>query len=175
MKLLARIEEYHRSIAIKEHENFPGYRCVITPTLLEGGSGESLVPDKARVLLDIRTLPDQNNQQIVSDLNAILKETESDKIKFELEIKNDVPVALSDSHSSFVQTATETMQHVYGYEKVSYKGSGPANEAHMLIAKGIPTVVGFGPIGDGFHSRDEYAEVSSIEQSLRFLVSLALS
>ena len=175
MKLLARIEEYHQSIATKEHENFPGYRCVITPTLLDGGSGESLVPDKARVLLDIRTLPDQNNKQIVSDLKEILNETESDKIKFELEIKNDVPAALSDPNNSFVQTTAETMRHAYGYEQVSYKGSGPANEAHMLIAKGIPTVVGFGPTGDGFHSRDEYGEVASIEQSLRFLVSLALS
>lgn len=175
MKLLARIEEYHQSIATKEHENFPGYRCVITPTLLEGGSGESLVPDRARVLLDVRTLPDQNNQQIVSDLDAILKEVESDKITFELEIKNDVPAALSNPSDPFVQTATETMRRVYGYEQISYKGSGPANEAHMLIARGIPTVVGFGPIGDGFHSRDEHAEVTSIEQSLRFLVSLALS
>jgi len=175
MQLLVRIEEYHQSIATKEHPLFPGYRCVITPTLLEGGSGESLVPDVAKVLLDIRTLPDQNNQQIVTDIQALLDECKTDKVSYELTIKNDVPARLSNYNDPFVRSAADMLREVYGRTHVSFKGSGPANEAHMLIDGGIPTVVGFGPTGEGFHSRDEYADVASVEQSLRALVTLALS
>lgn len=175
MQTLAKIEEYHQSIATKEHPMFPGYRCVITPTLIEGGSGESLVPDVAKVLLDIRTLPDQNNQQIVTEIQAILDESSTDKVSYELAIKNDVPAALSSHGDPFIRSAADMLRDVYGQTHVSFKGSGPANEAHMLIDAGIPTVVGFGPTGEGFHSRDEYADVASIEQSLRALVSLALS
>lgn len=173
-RFLEKVREYGTDMATTEHEYFKGYRSVITPTLIEGGSGESLVPDSARVLLDIRTLPSQKNEDIAKDLQAIADNLATDKLRFTLQIKNNVPAALSDPSAAFVSSVKETMQGVLGYEEITFKGSGPANEAHMLISQNIPTVVGFGPTGGGFHSVDEYADKESIERSLRFLVSLAL-
>lgn len=174
MRFLEEVSRYGKTLATTEQEYFKGYRCVITSTLIEGGSGESLVPDRARVLLDIRTLPNQKNEDIISGLRAIGDKLSEGKVRYSFAVKNNVPAAISDPTDTFIASVQETMQEVFGYKEVSLKGSGPANESYMLIAKGIPTVVGFGSTGSGFHSADEYAEVSSIEQSLRFLVTLAL-
>lgn len=52
-------------------------------------------------------------------------------------------------------------------------GSGPANEGYMLVSHGIPTIMGYGPVGDNFHSANEYIELGSIDSSLQFLTRLA--
>jgi len=153
---------------------FSGYSFKITPTLMSAGSGESIVPDTAKVLFDIRTMPGQNNNQIIQDLMAISENISSEKISFTYEVKNNVPAALSNPNATIVDLAKKTMQKVYGFtENIILKGSGPANESYMFINAGIPTIIGFGPEGEGFHSVNEYAEIESIEKSIDFVSEIA--
>ena len=156
-------------------EYFPGYNTKLTPTLMDAGSNESLVPDTAKVLLDIRTMPGQDNLEIVAQLKNIAAKYKTDKITFDIEIKNNVAAVLTNPKSQFVLEAAKLMREVYKFDdQTKLKGSGPYNESYMLIKSGIPTIVGFGLQGEGFHSKNEYAEVKSLEQSLEFLTKLAL-
>lgn len=155
---------------------FRGYTFKITPTIMNSGSGESIVPDTAKVLFDIRTMPGQNNDQIIKDLINISENISSEKISFKYEVKNNVPAALTDPNATIVDLAKKTMQKVYGFrDKIILKGSGPANESYMLINAGIPTIVGFGPEGEGFHAANEYAEIDSIKRSINFVSGIANS
>lgn len=156
----------------EKNSYFPDYRFKATPTLLNGGQGESIVPDQASVLYDIRTLPEQASDKILDKIKKIASKVSSKK-GFILDVKTDVPAALSDPNAPFVQKVLSVHEEVFG-TRPPLKGSGPANESYMLIKKGIPTIAGYGPIGDGFHAIDEYAELDSLEKSINFLVRLAL-
>lgn len=158
----------------KTNNYFPGYKTLITPTLIEGGEGESLVPGVAKVLLDIRLLPDDSNDDTIKKIVKLTQELTQPKLKYKIEIKNNVSSALSDPNSRFIENLSKLNKEIYGVVPV-IKGSGPVNESHMLINKGIPTVAGFGPSGDNFHSQNEYAHLDSIEESLRFLTKAILS
>lgn len=151
---------------------FSDYRFIATPTLLDAGHAESIVPDKASVLYDIRTLPEQPSDMILKKIEEIAGGAMS-KHGFALDIKTNVPAALSDPKAPFIQKVVNVHEEVFKIHPV-LKGSGPANESYMLIKKGIPTIAGYGPIGGGFHAVNEYAELKSLEGSLNFLVRLAL-
>ncbi len=148
------------------------HRFVATPTLLHGGFAESVIPDEAHVLYDIRTLPGQTLEEILALMESYAKEI-SPPCGFTLQVKTHVPAVLSDPDAAFIKQAYEVHQTTFGNDP-KVKGSGPANESYMLINKGIPTIAGYGLKGGGFHAENEYAELESLEKSLKFLVRLAL-
>lgn len=153
---------------------FPGYKTLITPTLIDGGSGESLVPDTAKVFLDIRLLPDTNVDNLINHITKITQDLSTPKRSYEINIKNNVPAALSDPTHPFINKVRQLNKNTFGIDPI-IKGSGPINESYMLIKKGIPTIAGFGPTGDNFHAPNEYAALESFETSLKFLTTLALT
>lgn len=157
----------------QQNPYFPDLGFTLTPTMIEGGRGESIVPDHCKLLIDIRTLPEHNNKQIIDDLTKLVGKLSKDKKRFEVTIKNNVSAALTDPGCSLVQKAKELSQTIFG-EEPQLVGSGPGNESYMLINNGIPTIVGFGPLGGNSHSPNEYADLSSINNSLKFLTELAL-
>ncbi len=157
-----------------ESKYFPSYGFVLTPTMISGGIGESIVPSEAKVLLDIRTLPKHNNEEIIKKIREITKKLENKRRFYEMKIKNNVSGALTDPQSDIVKKVVSLMGKIYQAKNPILKGSGPYNEAYMFIKAGIPTIIGFGPEGDGFHSINEYAEIDSMEKSFDFLTNLAL-
>ena len=152
---------------------FPDYRFIATPTLLSAGHAESIVPDQASVLYDIRTLPEQTPDRILKKIEEIACKSMS-KQGFTLDIKTKVPAALSNPEAPFIQKAIAVHTEIFETHPI-LQGSGPANESYMLIEKGIPAIAGYGPLGKGFHALNEYADLNSLEKSLSFLVRLALS
>jgi acetylornithine deacetylase/succinyl-diaminopimelate desuccinylase-like protein len=157
------------------HEYFPGYGFVITPTMMSSGVGESIVPDFARVLLDIRTLPNQNNQSIIDSITKLAERQSKGKILFKIEVKNNIPGIITDPDTEIIKKAVNLSKEIYKIDKPNLQGSGPANEMYMLVSAGIPTIAGYGPVGGGFHSYNEYIEIESIKYSLEFLTKLTLS
>lgn len=157
------------------HPYFPGYRTMFTPTHISGGMWSSVVPGKAKVMLDIKTLPSVDNKEVIRFIQYFAKQLSSEKKKYECKVKSSIPGVVSDQDSKFITTVTRYMQEVHKTESVMYKGSGPANEIYLFIEKGIPAVAGFWPTGKWFHGADEYAQVASLRQSLHALVSIALA
>lgn len=169
-KLLTKLEELDFP---ERNKYFPGYKFILTPTIIKGGNGESVVPEKTRVLLDIRTLPEHSNKIIINKISQKARQLTTKSLRFEIKIKNNLPAALTNPNEQIVQTALKLSSKIYN-TKLAIKGAGSANEAYLLIRKRIPTIIGGGPLGGGFHSANEYAEIDSIEKSLQFLTELAL-
>lgn len=151
---------------------FPEQKFTLTPTLIEGGSGESIVPDTAKVLLDIRLLPEHPNDEIIEKIAKISEKLSTSKRSFSMKVKNNIPGVITAPDSYFVQQAIKLNKEIFGTTP-KLAGSGPANEGYMLVSHGIPTIMGYGPMGGNFHSANEYAELDSIESSLHFLAELA--
>ena len=155
-----------------ENENFPGYKFIHTVTLLEGGSGESIVPDKAKLLIDARILPEHNPDEYIEKIKRLAKSMENGKIKLEIKTKNKIPGALISKNEKIVKILTDLDREVMGVEP-EVKGCGPVNEGYMFIKAGIPTICGFGAQGEGAHSADEYVNVETLPKILEMYVRAA--
>jgi succinyl-diaminopimelate desuccinylase len=163
-----------REIKFSEiHESFPRYGFVCTPTILEAGSGESIVPDKGKLLIDIRMLPNHKPKEIIEKINLLCQSLETEKMKIALEIRNNIPGAVIDKDLPIVKILASLVKEVGGVDPV-IKGCGPVNEGYMFIKHGIPTICGFGPKGDGAHSADEYLDILSIPIVLKMYVEAAI-
>lgn len=156
-----------------KHATFPGYSFVVTPTLIEGGSGESIVPDKAKVLIDARLLPNNNNNEYIKKVRGLTKKLESGKLKFKITIKNNVPAVVISPKEKIVKILRSLDKEVMGINP-EVCGCGPWNEGYMFIEKGIPTVCGFGAEGNGVHSADEYLKLDTLPKILEMYVRAAI-
>jgi acetylornithine deacetylase/succinyl-diaminopimelate desuccinylase-like protein len=155
------------------HPLFPGYGFKQTPTLIEGGTGESIVPDKAKVLIDTRLLPNYDNVKYIQRINDLAQKMSKEKVKFEVKIKNNIPGVVISPKEKIVKIIKNLCWEILGIVP-EVKGAGPANEGYMFIQAGIPMICGFGPEGDGVHSCDEYLKLDSLPKILEIYVRTAL-
>lgn len=146
---------------------FDRYRPLITPgTVIEGGTSVNIVPNYSEALVDIRTTPEFGLSQMQTLLDTLIAEIEGTKpkLRFEYEMINHLPAVISDEQAAIFPILRDAATEVRG-ETPPYVVAGPANEGYLLIEAGIPTVCGFGPIGENAHAIDEYVEVNSLAQT----------
>ncbi len=155
------------------HEAFTNYTFKQTILFIEGGNKTSLVPDKARCLIDARLLPIHNNSEYVENITKLAKSFETEKIKFDVEVNTNLPATFIQNDEKIVTVLKDLSKEVLNIEP-EIRGCGPANEGYMFIGAGIPTICGFGVTGDGMHSKDEYLEIDSIPKILEIYTEAAL-
>lgn len=156
-----------------KHKAFPNYSFKQTVLFIEGGTTTSLVPDKARCLIDARLLPIHINNEYIKSVTELAKSFETDKIKFDIEVDTNLPAVFIRNDEKIV-TVLKTLSKEILKNNPDVRGCGPANEGYMFIKAGIPTICGFGVNGEGMHSRDEYLEIDSIDKILEIYVKAAL-
>ncbi len=156
-----------------EHPAFPQLRLTVTPgTIIRGGTFESVVPDQAQALVDVRLMPDQGANLILDQVQAIIHDvlnrrnaTGSGQLSARIAVKNSLPAAHIPRHHPLVRACVEATAQVTG-ETPPVAGCGPANEGYMLIQAGIPTIAGFGPIGGNAHAPDEWVDTASLSETV---------
>jgi acetylornithine deacetylase/succinyl-diaminopimelate desuccinylase-like protein len=155
------------------HEAFPGYTFKHTPTIVQGGSGESIVPDSAKVLIDARLLPNHDNEVYIQAIRDLTEKLGGGKVKLSVQVKTNIPGVAISQDEKIVQILKKLDEEVMGI-KPEVRGSGPASEGYMFVKAGIPTVCGFGAEGDGVHAVDEYLKLDSLPKILEMYVRAAI-
>ncbi|HLX80774.1 MAG TPA: M20 family metallopeptidase [Burkholderiales bacterium] len=155
-KAIARLEEFQ--FGVKEHP------VMGLPTMnvgtVEGGSGVNLVPDMAKIGVDIRTVPGTNHEELMNKLKKILGEAELQVI--------------ADSQSVWTEPDEAWVQRVFAICKPILRETPVARTAPYMtdaanlrkVYAGAPTVV-LGP-GEAAmaHQTDEYCNMERIRQSV---------
>lgn len=146
---------------------FERFRTVFSPgTMIKGGVSINVIPDECEALMDIRLTPEYDREAIEHLLDKTIESTvqEQSKLKFQYELLNYAPAAISDENAPVVTVLEELLRQITGMtaERVV---AGPANEGYLLIERGIPTICGFGPTGDNAHAADEYVNVQSLGET----------
>lgn len=155
------------------HEAFPNYTFKQTVLFIEGGNTTSLVPDKARCLIDARLLPIHKNDEYINSITELAKSFETEKIKFNIEVDTNLPAAFISNDEKIVIILKDLSKEILKMEP-EIRGCGPANEGYMFIKSNIPTICGFGVNGDGVHSKDEYLDIDSVSKILQIYEKTAL-
>ncbi len=164
----------HHSIAI---DLLNGYRPDVTVNLgvIEGGSEPNVVPDYARLLVDLRAFTTDNLQAV----------TDAVAEKIEQEIVPGVHMRMTPighGHKPMPYTPEVAMlmalaQQAAGELGFSVRGArtGGASDASLAAAEGKPVLDGLGPIGGLDHSPDEYILLSSIVPRTALLAKLIVA
>ncbi len=192
IQALHALEESAVSHGRDEHLGWPSF----TPTVIQAPAGGpaqlNVMPGKARILADIRTIPRQSHKAIVEDLlrlSADVQEGVRDhyrdydgrlgialrpELTVALEILTDRPCTRTQRSEPVVQAAHWATQRVTGKEPV-YGGVPGATDGTFLWAwKKIPIVT----MGAGDrqvpHQKDEWVDLEQLVETVKIYALTAL-
>ncbi len=160
--ILLRLEKL--KIKLAPYPGFEGLGCTITPgTIFQGGVYESIVPEFARAIVDIRLLPQQESRPVLEAVQDIIQRVEKERPGLRTEVIKmvEIPGAAIPRDHPLTLIAQDYTAALTG-QRWSAAGAGPGNEGYMLISAGIPTLCGFGPSGGNPHAPDEWVLLSSL-------------
>ncbi|WP_343216244.1 ArgE/DapE family deacylase [Clostridium frigoris] len=151
------------------------------PTLnvatISGGVQANVVPDMCKLQIDIRTVPGQDNQEIISDIKVLLVEIQADSnAKFDVKVFNDKVALKNKSDDQFIKLALETATELFGSE---YKGKGVTycTDASIFVPSfnNDLSVIVCGPGEETqAHKPNEYVVTSKYIDSIRLYKEIAL-
>jgi glutamate carboxypeptidase len=154
--------------------NLNGYRpdATVNPGVIEGGSRYNVVPDYARLEIDLRAF---NMDDLNALIDAVAAQIEQETVPgVEMKMTLAGPGLPPMPRTPAVAALEEMAQQAAGELGFEVKGAhtGGASDACTIAAEGKPVLDGLGPIGGLDHSPDEYILLSSIVPRTALLAKL---
>lgn len=136
----------------------------VTVTAIDGGHGYSVVPDRCRVLVDVRLTPSFARDAAVALLDAAAATLPPGAAEVAVtqhwpayRLGQDAPVRLALIEAANLERGREVPAVV----------AGPANIGNYLAGLGIPATAGFGVRYEGLHAADERIDLATVAPVLR--------
>ncbi|MFA5292882.1 MAG: M20 family metallopeptidase [Phycisphaerae bacterium] len=127
---------------------------------INGGTASNIVPDLCSVQIDIRTIPGQNIQKIVGDLNKILARLSKQNPQFRAELN-----ILRDSGSMQTSEKTEFVKQLKHLLKTEPKPVPFTTDAPYLVTLKTPIVI-FGPGEPSLcHKPNEHIKIKDLQKA----------
>ena len=144
---------------------------------ISGGVRTNVVPDMCRMQIDIRTVPGQKHQEILSDIKGLLKKIESNsKAKFDINILNDLVAVGTSIEDPLIKLALSSADELFNREYTP-RGVRFYTDASTFVpglGNNLPVLI-YGPGNETMaHKPNEYVEVSKYIDSIRFYKEVAL-
>ncbi|MFC3928036.1 M20/M25/M40 family metallo-hydrolase [Streptococcus caprae] len=128
----------------------------------EGGTGENIIPDTAKVSIGIRFDSPKMRDEILAELEQITQTHTVADVQATLSVRMlieamETTTEVMDLYQHIEETAREI-----GYGEVKPIRVGGASDSGILVSEGIPTVCALGAKGSGPHTMYEIASVVSL-------------
>lgn len=143
---------------------------------IEGGSAPNVVPDYAKIRVDVRAFSKDDLQEFEKTFREQLVRTEITgvKVAFRAEEGSYCPPMERTSAVAGLEKLAQKAARELGFE-VKGASTGGASDASFAVAEGTPALDGLGPVGGLDHSPDEYIKLSSIVPRTALLVKLIMA
>ncbi len=165
----------HQIIGLKTLNGLkPG--MTVNTGYVEGGSAPNVVPDYARIRVDLRAHSKNDMEEFEDAFRAQLANTELPGVKLAFRAEEGSfcpPMERTHAVEELEKLAREAAQEL-GFE-VNGSTTGGVSDANIAADEGIPVLDGLGPIGGLDHSPDEYIELTSIVPRTSLLAKLILA
>jgi len=164
--LLGELENY--KISFEPHELLG--ECSMSINTITGGKAINVVPDKCDIGIDIRTLPGQNRQAIIADLQKIFAKLRQENSQFEAQVSivREVEALETDCRCDFVRDFCSAVG-INETCAVGFTTDGP-----YFASLGAPVVI-FGPGKPELaHKPDEYIDISDVEKAVEYYKNIIL-
>jgi glutamate carboxypeptidase len=151
-----------------------GYRpdATVNPGVIEGGSRYNVVPDYARLEIDLRAFNMDDLNALIDAVAAQIEQETVPGVQMKMTLAG--PGLPPMPRTPAVAALEEMAQQAAGELGFEVKGAhtGGASDACTIAAEGKPVLDGLGPIGGLDHSPDEYILLSSIVPRTALLAKL---
>ena len=142
-----------------------------------GGNKTNVVPDLARIAIDMRTVPGQSHNEILANIRNLAVSAAADfhpDLRVEVTIENDKLPVETQPDEDLVAATVQSVQSVLG-RPPSVGGVAYGTDAAALAPGfGIPMVI-CGPGAPGMaHQPDEFVEVEQLIQASQIYADLAV-
>lgn len=162
-RLLVELERLEREVFPQREHPLVG-RASAHASMIMGGLGLSTYPDRCRLEVEHRLLPDQRVEDVLrlwEDAIAAINAADPD-FNASVEVDFTRPGYEISRHAPVVQTLAHAYRNVVGKEP-TFSGMFAWLDSAILGRAGIPTAI-YGPRGEGAHAAVEYVELDSVHR-----------
>ena len=162
------IHELARQIERLARLNQPRRGITVTPTVIEGGTRDNVIPANARAMLDLRAATVADMREIERKLRALRPILPGAKI----EVRGGFTRPPLE-HRASVKLFREAFQLARGMGlSLEESSTGGGSDGNFTAAIGVPTLDGLGAVGDGAHSLRENVLVRALPERAALLAGL---
>ena len=136
--------------------------------VVQGGSAANVVPATLHAEVDVRFWDNAEYDRVHQALQSLCQQGFLNGVTTTLTRVSHKPAMAASEGTQKLMTLVEQAGKEEGIV-VSWQAVGGGSDANHTAALGIPTLDGLGPVGAGFHSKDEWLDIASIEPRIRLL------
>ena len=144
--------------------------CSMSINTIAGGKEINVVPDNCSIAIDIRTLPGQNHEEIISRFEKIFAEIKQKNPQFEASVSvvRQIAAMETDSNCDFVKNFCS----VVGASKT--KAVGFTTDGPYFASLCVPIVI-FGPGKPQLaHKPNEYIDIADLQKAVEYYKKIIL-
>jgi glutamate carboxypeptidase len=162
------IEEIALQIALVSRWNQPSRGITVNAGLVEGGTRTNVIPEKARVLVDVRAVRAVDMRALERKFRALRPILRGAKLQIRGGF-NRPPMERKNSAALYAKARglAKEMGVTLGE---AYVGGG--SDGNFTAALGVPTLDGLGAVGEGAHSPEENIVLRALPERAALLASL---
>ncbi len=161
---MARVINALTSIRLKTKKNtFFWFGPSLNVTTVRGGLGINMVPDYCRINIDIRLVPEQNDQDILSQIKKeldIIKKRDNN-FDYQLDVIQYQSAYITDPTNAFINILQDQIQKTIG-NRLPLVASGHGSAGNLISELGVPIINAFGVKSGNEHSQNEWIDVESV-------------
>ena len=137
--------------------------------VIGGGSRPNVVPDEARVRVDMRVMTPEEAERITQWMRALTPVLPGTS----LEVKGGLnrPPMPRDERMMTTFKKAQAIAATLGM-KIGEGGTGGGSDANFVAPLGVPVLDGLGALGNGAHSEREHVVVASLPQRAALLAGI---
>jgi glutamate carboxypeptidase len=165
------VHELSRQITRLEEWNDFRRGVTINAGIIEGGTRTNVIPEAARVQLDLRAATIADMHQLERRLHALRPEIKGARLEVSGGFSR-APLERKMSAALFARAKALAAVMDLVLEECAVGGGSDGN---FTAAVGIPTLDGLGAVGDGAHSSHEYVIAKTMPQRAALLAALLQS
>lgn len=127
-------------------------------TIMNGGKQENTIPDYAEMTVKIRTIPEYNNDKIITELKDIIdKMNQADpRMKLEFKLSSSNWPVKTDIDSKFMKLVRDSYKDVLGVNILTVGAPGGTDASQFIQANQNLDVVVAGPGNESAHQINEF-------------------
>lgn len=165
-------EAAHKIIELERWKDPDGITC--NCGTIEGGTVANTVPERCRIVADIRYTTDEELAEVERRVREIAEHSYVEGTECTLTVKSRrVSMPLYERNVALSERIKEIFERA-GLPPMDFVKSKGGSDASNISRYGIPTIDSMGVRGAYIHSPKEYAFIESLGESARMLAAIAL-
>lgn len=168
----AAVELLHQ---LEAYDKFPhtGDQTTVNLTLLSAGTRNNIIPDHATATFSVRARTPAAADAVLAQLEATAKTIAVPGTTVAIHHEPAFPPLANNPATDALAARAAKIYAGIG-RTLGTGGNGGASESAMAAARGVPALDGLGPVGGGFHSDQEYIDLTTLTPRLYLLTALLM-